>query len=78
MRTQLKNVGDTRCILIPASLLVACGIGDEVDIHQEGARIIIKSSRAIRQGWFETYEPRHDVDAWKNLPPDSDSGDWEW
>ena len=78
MRTQLRKIGNSRGVLIPAALLAECGIADEIEIRLEGARIVIEPARAERAGWFDGYRAEGGVDAWDGLPLDADSGEWEW
>lgn len=78
MRTPLRKIGNSRGVLIPAALLVECGILDEVEMRLEGARIVIEAAKPSRDGWFDGYRAGEDVDAWDGLPPGADSGEWEW
>lgn len=78
MRTSLRKIGNSRGVLIPATLLAECGISDEIDLRLEGTRIVIEPVKAPRAGWFEHYRPDADAGVWSDLPPDTDSGDWEW
>lgn len=78
MRTTLRKIGNSRGVLIPAALLAECGISDEIELRLEGARIVIEPAKPSRQGWFDGYCAEVDVDAWAGLPPEADSGEWEW
>ena len=78
MRTTLRKIGNSNGVLIPAPLLAECGITDEIELHLEGMKIVIEAARPTRAGWFDGYRAQDDVDAWGSLPPDSDSGEWEW
>ncbi len=39
---------------------------------------MIEPVRASRVGWFDGYRADQDEDVWQDLPPTSDSGEWEW
>jgi len=78
MRTTIRKIGNSRGVLIPAALLVECGIADEIDLRMEGGRIVIERAAPARQGWYDGYQVEGDVDAWEGLPVDADSGEWEW
>lgn len=78
MKTTLRRIGNSQGVLIPAPLLVECGITDEIDLRIEGSRIVIEPVRRVRAGWFSAYRVDDDVNAWANLSPESDSGDWTW
>ncbi len=80
MRTVLRKIGNSRGILIPAALLAACDITEEVEMRVESNRLVIESVvPQLRQGWFDGYKPEADADAWaelKETPTEQD--DWEW
>lgn len=78
MHTTLRKIGNSRGVLIPASLLAASGITDTIDLRLEGNKIVIESARPVRSGWFDGYRADADSDAWDCLPPDADSAEWEW
>jgi len=78
MRTTLRKIGNSRGVLIPGPLLAECGITDEIELRQEGKRIVIEPAQRTRQGWFDNYHPEDDADAWAGLSPEADSGEWEW
>ncbi len=78
MRTTLRKIGNSRGVLIPAALLAECNIQDEIDLRIENDRLIIEPVRPARAGWFAGYAPEQDDDAWAELNPADDSGEWEW
>lgn len=78
MRTTLRKIGNSRGVIIPAALLNQGGFAETVELRLEGSRLIIEPIKAPRQDWFEGYDPKRDVDAWGDLPPDADASDWEW
>ena len=78
MRTSLRKLGNSRCVLIPAALLTECGISDEIDLHLEGKRIVIEPVNSPRSGWFREYQADLDPDAWPDLLSDAENGEWEW
>ncbi|GAO35315.1 AbrB family transcriptional regulator [Sulfuricella sp. T08] len=78
MRTSLRNVGNSRGIIIPAPLLAACGMSDEVDIRLEGKNLVIAPVNAPRLGWFDSYKPETDAEPLAALPVDEDSEEWAW
>ena len=79
MRTSLRNVGNSRGIIIPAPLLAACGMSDEVDIRLEGKNLVIAPVSAPRTGWFEGYKPEADAEPLAVLPMmDESTEEWVW
>ena len=78
MRTSLRKVGNSRGIIIPAALLAACGMSDEVDIRLEGNSLLIVPMNALRAGWFDGYKADADRDPLSSLPVDEGNEEWVW
>jgi antitoxin MazE len=78
MHTALRNVGNSRGIIIPAALLAACGMRDEVDIRVEGKNLVISPVYAPRAGWFDGYQAQADVAPLDVLPADEGCEEWVW
>jgi len=78
MRTSLRKVGNSRGVIIPAALLVACEMGDEVDIRLAGKTLVIASIKSPRAGWFEGYKSEIDAEPLAALPVDEGSEEWTW
>jgi antitoxin MazE len=80
MRTILRKIGNSRGVLIPAALLAACDIKEEIEMRVENNRLIIESvTPQLRQGWFDGYQAEGDTDAWvklKETPVEQD--EWAW
>ena len=53
METHLRAIGNSRGVIIPASMLRDCNIEHEIRLIQDGARLVIEAARKPRQGWFE-------------------------
>lgn len=75
MRTNLRKVGNSRGVIIPAALLATCEMGDEVDIRLEGKNLVIAPVKAPRAGW---YKPEADSEPLAALPADEGSKEWVW
>ena len=78
MRTTLRRIGNSQGVLIPAPLLAECGITGEIDLYLEGKKIVIEPVKPQRAGWFDAYISENDPDAWQELPPMVDDGEWSW
>ncbi len=78
MRTSLRKVGNSRGVIIPAVLLAACEMADEVDIRLEGKSLIIEPVHAPRVGWFAGYQAEADVEPLAALPVDESTEEWVW
>ena len=78
MLTTLRKVGNSRGVLIPATLLAECRIDGAVEMTVESGRLIITPVLAPRAGWFDNYQADADVNAWENLPVDEGCEEWLW
>ena len=76
MRTSLRKVGNSRGVIIPAALLAACDMADEVEIHLEGKNLVIAPVYAPRAGWFVGYKAEADAEPLSSL--DDLSEEWVW
>jgi antitoxin MazE len=77
MRSHIRKIGNSRGIIIPAALLEACELGEEVNLRMEGKTLIIEALKSPRSGWFDGYQPEIDADAWESFPVDDDT-EWVW
>jgi antitoxin MazE len=79
MRTTVRKVGNSRGVLIPAAFLAECKVGAEIELRQEGGRIIIETVKEPRAGWFDGYHAEEDADAWEVLvETPAESEEWQW
>ncbi len=83
MQTQIRKIGNSKGVIIPAAFLTEAGFKDTVDISVKNQQVIItpavKNKQKLRVGWFDNYDPKKDIDAWEGfieLP--SEQEDWEW
>mgnify|MGYP006286218877 FL=1 len=79
MKSSIRKIGNSRGVLIPAALLSACAIEDEIDIRIDRGCIVIAPVRAPRTGWFDGYSAAADTEAddWANADLVEDS-EWAW
>ena len=82
MRTSLRKIGKSRGIIIPATLLAAAEIGDEVELRQEAGKLVIEAVKAPRAGWAEAAAniaaQGKDEEVWPDFFEDEDDGEWVW
>ena len=53
MLTSIRQIGNSRGLLIPAAFLASCQIEDQVDLQLQDGQIVIKPvKRKLRDGWF--------------------------
>ena len=78
MRTAVRKIGNSRGVLIPAALLAACRIEDEIELHIEQGRLVIEPVRAPRAGWFDSFAPsKETAAAWSDVLAGDDK-EWAW
>ncbi|PKO24868.1 MAG: hypothetical protein CVU35_07055 [Betaproteobacteria bacterium HGW-Betaproteobacteria-8] len=80
MKIAIRKIGNSKGVLIPAPLIAACNIQDEVIMHVENNRLIIEAANtALRKNWFASYDPEKDESAWNDLvETEAEQADWEW
>jgi len=80
MKTAIRKIGNSKGVLIPAPLIAACNIQDEVIMHVENNRLIIEAANTEpRRNWFTAYDPNKDESAWNDLvEAETEQADWEW
>ena len=78
MKTLLRKIGNSRGVLIPAPLLAACEITDEVELTIEDGRLIVAPVRPARDGWFDHYDASTDKAIWPKSRDLSSVTEWEW
>ena len=90
MLTTLRQIGNSRGVLIPAAFLQSCQIENQVDMSLQDGKIIIKRfKKTPREGWFsQTIGDKQPSSAavlleqaesqsWAQAPLATDS-DWQW
>ena len=87
MLSNVRQIGNSRGVLIPAAFLAMCQIEDQVDMRFENGAIIIKPVKpTLRAGWFSDIKPpssqaiQQENEAaldWEGVPA-SDDGEWQW
>lgn len=79
MLAPLRNIGNSKGIIIPAAYLKQLGMHSEVELTLEGNALLLKAVQPLRKGWFEDYNPDDDQDPLAELVElDSEQEDWEW
>lgn len=87
MLTSMRQIGNSRGVLIPAAFLVSCQIEDQVDMQLQDGQIVIKPVRSkLRDGWFvdsaaasTSVLAQEEIEAqvWSEAPVADDS-EWVW
>jgi len=80
MRIAIRQIGNSKGVIIPASFLAEAGLQNEAEISLLNHSIIISPIKENpRQGWFDGYHAGDDEDGWNGfvaLPSEED--EWEW
>lgn len=80
MRTTIRQIGNSKGVIIPASFLAEAGLQSEVEMYLDSHSIIIAPvKKELRKGWFDGYDAADDEDAWDGfiaLPGEED--EWVW
>ena len=81
----LRKIGNSNGVLIPKSMLISCGITNEVEMEVLGDSIMLRSTKKkARDGWDEAFkqaiangdEPENDM--FEGLKNTFDDSDWTW
>lgn len=79
MHTTLRKIGNSKGIIIPAHMIEALHIDNEVEIIIKDGALVLKPSQQPRQGWFDHYDASKDDDPLADLQElESEQEDWEW
>lgn len=82
MKTRIVRVGNSRGVRLPKVLLEQARLADEVELHAEPGRIVIRALRQPRAGWAEAArqmrERRDDGLLDPATPTRFDHQEWEW
>jgi len=80
MRAAIRQIGNSKGLIIPASFLAEAGLQNEVEMSLDNHSIIITPvKKELRKGWFDGYDAANDEDAWNGfvaLPGEED--EWVW
>ena len=82
MKTRLVQIGNSRGIRLPKTVLAEAQLEDEVELKAEPGCIVIRSARRPRAGWAEAAEimRQHGEDRLIDSPAPTrfDREEWEW
>ena len=79
MKVSLRQIGNSRGIIIPAPLLAELKVQDEIELTVENGRLVITPVKPVREGWFEGFASDQDTDAWEGVhDTPKEQEDWQW
>lgn len=56
MKTRLIQIGNSRGVRLPATVIEACGFGDELELRVEDGAVVLRSLHKPRHGWGESFQ----------------------
>jgi antitoxin MazE len=79
MKTHLRQLGNSKAVLLPSAMLTASGLSDEIEMTVEVGRITLTAAKKCREGWYDDFSPDKDYseDALFSSS-DLDLEEWEW
>jgi antitoxin MazE len=80
--TRIVRIGNSRGIRVPKALLEQAQLPDDVELHAEPGRLVVRPHRGTRAGWAEAAAQMHtrgDDHRIGDLAGNRfDTEEWEW
>ncbi len=77
MLTTMRQIGNSRGVLIPVAFLQSCQIENQVDMSlQDGTIVIRPFKKTPREGWFDQASTVENSSAAASLLEEADSHSW--
>jgi antitoxin MazE len=80
--SRIVRIGNSRGIRVPKALLEQAQLGDEVELHAEPGRLVVRALRQPRAGWAEAAAQMHGLEDDRLLDPAAptrfDTEEWAW
>jgi antitoxin MazE len=80
--TRIVRIGNSRGIRVPKALLEQAQLSDEVELQAEPGRLVVRTSRRIRDGWSEAARAMHEREDDRLLDAPAatrfDDETWSW
>jgi antitoxin MazE len=81
-KTRIIRIGNSRGIRVPKLLLEQAQLPEEVELHAEPGRLVVRAARGPRAGWADAaraMRQRHE-DQLLDQPASTrfDEEEWEW
>jgi antitoxin MazE len=76
----IRRIGNSRGVILPASVLQEVGATDAMSLLVDNGRIILEPVQEPRKGWFENaadYQATQEEREWESAPL-SDDSEWVW
>lgn len=80
IKTTIRRIGNSRGVILPATVLQEVGATDELALSVEAGRIVLEPTHELRRGWFDNatddVQSKSDLE-WERAPL-SDDAEWQW
>jgi antitoxin MazE len=81
-KTRIVKIGNSRGIRVPKVLLDQAQLPDEVELHAEPGRLVVRGTRRPRAGWAKAARAMrrraHDLLLDEETATRFDREEWEW
>lgn len=82
MKASLIQIGNSRGIRLPKSVIEACHFKDEVELEVSSGQVTIRLATLPREGWNEAFktmtQSKDDQLLDSSSPSKFDKDEWEW
>ena len=82
MKARLVQIGNSKGIRLPKTIIAEAQLRDEVELKAEPGRIVIRSAKRPREGWNEAArlmrERKEDQLLDETTPTRFDRDEWKW
>ncbi len=83
MHAEIRQVGNSKGIILPKSILKQCRFETEIDLEVREEGLLIKPVSGKRAGWKEAFlaaKPENDLESqdWLSFSNESDDKEWVW
>jgi antitoxin MazE len=80
IKTHIRRIGNSRGVILPATVLQEVGATEELMLSVDRGRIVLEPAHPLRKGWFDNAAieaPHDDAIEWERAPL-SDDSEWQW
>ena len=82
MKTRLVQIGNSRGIRLPKTVIEEAQLADEIELKVEAGGIFIRSARPPRMGWTEAAKKMRELGDDQLMDPTNstkfDREEWKW
>jgi len=80
MKATIRQIGNSKGVIIPASFLAQSGLSNEVEMKLVDDSILISPvKKTPRAGWFANYDATQDQDVLQGyVATDGEDSEWQW